>query len=213
MKIFKTEAGPVQTMSYIVYDETSRDAVFIDSPPEVTTVYLKKIDEFGLHPQAIILTHSHWDHTAEAPQLRKSLNVPVYLHKADEYRIVEPSKHTIWPLPFVLESFKADKYLEDGKELEFGSLNCKILHTPGHTEGGVCIYFQRDNALFTGDTLFNMSVGRVDLPGGDWNKLNNSIQSKILVLDDKTDIFPGHGDQSTISFERNNNPFLTAKNL
>lgn len=211
MKIYKTESGPVQTMGYIAYHETSGDAVIIDTPPESSEKYIAKVKELNLHIRSIFLTHSHWDHSAEAPKLRAQYNVPVYIHKADEYRVEEPSKHTIWPLPFKLEPFTADKYFEDGQILQFGTLQCRILHTPGHTEGGVCIYFPDDNSLFTGDTLFNMSVGRVDLPGGDLNTLFNSIRTKILVLDENTDIYPGHGEQSTIGFERRHNPFLNSE--
>ncbi len=208
MQIYTIEAGPVLTNGYIVYDEQTKEAAIIDVPPEGTELYLKKINELNLKPEAIILTHSHWDHSAEAPELKRRTGAPIYMHKADEYRIISPAQHSIFELPFELEPFKADNYLQDGQQLNLCSSQCEILHTPGHTEGGICIYFPNEKILFTGDTLFNMGVGRVDLPGGDWNTLYKSITEKLMVLPDDTNIYPGHGEPSTIGFEKGQNPFL-----
>ncbi len=213
MKIFSIEAGPVQTMAYIVYDELSADAIIIDVPLESATTISSKIKELKLNAKAIILTHSHWDHSAEAPSLAENIHSPIFIHKADEYRLLEPNKYTVWKLPIMLEAFKASQYLEDGENLDFGTLHCEIIHTPGHTEGGICIYFPSENIVFTGDTLFNMSVGRVDLPGGNWDLLNHSIRNKLLVLPAQTDVYCGHGEPTTIGFERNNNPFLNKNTI
>lgn len=208
MQIYSIEAGPVMTRGYLVYDENTREAAIIDAPPEGTNLYLNKIRDLELNIGAILLTHTHWDHSAEAPELKRKTGAPVFLHKSDEYRVISPDKHSIFELPFKLEPFKADNYLEAGQKLQLCSSECEILHTPGHTEGGVCIYFPKEKIVFTGDTLFNMSVGRVDLPGGDWNTLHNSIKEKLMKLPGDTNIYPGHGEPSTIDFEKKQNPFL-----
>jgi len=208
MEIYSIEAGPVQTMSYIAYDKATKDALIIDVPPDSSDSLFHFIEQNELKIHGIVLTHSHWDHTADVPELKKLLKAPVFIHRADEYRLQNPGKYSVWKLPFELSAFSADKYLEDNEKQEFGSLNFRVLHTPGHTEGGICIYFPEHKVLFSGDTLFNMSVGRTDLPGGDWETLYNSIKNKLLTLPDDIDVYCGHGEATTIGLERQFNPFL-----
>jgi len=207
MKILPVESGPVYTLGYLVIDETSQKGVIIDTPLDSTDFFAENIAE-GIEITAIILTHSHWDHTADCPKIKKLTNAPIYIHKHDEYRIKNPYQHTIWKLPFELESFNADSYLADGYEIESGSLKFKISHTPGHTEGSICLVEENEKIVFTGDTLFNLSVGRTDLPGGNSEQLMNSINEKLLILPDDCILFSGHGDSSTIGTERKFNPFI-----
>lgn len=208
MIIIPIESGPVETIGYLVYDTQTKDCLIIDIPLESTNRFIDHITQLQLNPKAILLTHSHWDHSAEAPELRRRLHTEIYLHQADEYRTIEPMRHKIWQLPFDLEPFKPDKYLFDNTSLKFGSLECRCLHTPGHTEGGMCFLFKSENALFSGDTLFNMSIGRIDLPGGDYDTLINSIHQKLMTLNDDCEVHPGHGSSTTIGFERKFNTFL-----
>jgi len=213
MEIYSIEVGPVLTMSYVVYDKLTKDAIIIDVPLQSHRLLYDFIKQKGLKVHGILLTHSHWDHTADVPELMKLLNVPIYIHQSDEYRLLEPKKYSVFELSFKLLPFPADKYLKDAEELSFGSLQFSILHTPGHTEGSICIYFKNDKTVFSGDTLFNMSVGRTDLLGGNWDTLYNSIKNKLLVLPDTTDVYCGHGESTTIGLERQYNPFLIENTL
>lgn len=208
MNIIPIESGPVETIGYLVFDELTKDCLIIDTPLESTGRFIEHITQLQLNTKAILLTHSHWDHSAEAPELKRRLGADIYIHPADEYRIIDPMRHKIWPLPFELEPFKADAYLTDNATLKFGSLECLCIHTPGHTEGGMCFYFETDKNLFSGDTLFNMSIGRIDLPGGDFDTIINSINQKLMLLDDDCSVYPGHGSATTIGFERKFNTFL-----
>jgi len=209
MKIISIEAGPVDTFGYIVFNEDTKDCIIIDTPLESADILSEKVTKNGLDVKGILLTHTHWDHSADAPELKRRFQSSILVHKADEYRILDPNKHKLWPLPFTLEPYTPDEYLEDNQEIAFGTLKLKVIHTPGHTEGGICIHFDKEKILFSGDTLFNMSVGRVDLPGGDWMTLLESIKTKLMVLDDETEVYCGHGNTTTIGFEKKNNPFLT----
>ena len=208
MKILPVESGPVYTLGYLVIDEIAKKGVIIDTPLDSTDFFAENLAEQEIEITAIILTHSHWDHTAECPKIKKLTKAPIFIHKHDEYRIKNPYDHTIWKLPFEIEPFSADKYLDDGDEIGFGSLKFKVRHTPGHTEGSICLVDENKKFVFTGDTLFNLSVGRTDLPGGNSEQLMNSIYEKLLILPDDCIVFSGHGDTSTIGTERKYNPFL-----
>jgi glyoxylase-like metal-dependent hydrolase (beta-lactamase superfamily II) len=115
---------------------------------------------------------------------------------------------SIWKLPFNIDPMNADKYLSDKEIINLGTLVFEVINTPGHTEGGACFVFHSDGIVFTGDTLFNMSIGRTDLPGGDYEQLLNSIINRLIILPDDYKVLSGHGEPSTIGFERRNNPFI-----
>ena len=208
MKILPVEAGPVYTIGYLVFDETAKQGVIIDAPMDSLSFFTGEIAANTIDLRHILLTHSHWDHTAEAPNIKRETKASIYIHQADEYRVKSPNENTIWQLPFNLESFSADNYLLDGTKINFGNIELETLFTPGHTEGGVCFVCHSEKLVFTGDTLFNMSIGRVDLPGGNYEQLIDSIKKKLMTLPDDYSIFSGHGDSSTIGFERNHNPYL-----
>jgi len=158
--------------------------------------------------QAIWLTHSHWDHTADAAALTKATSAPILVHKADEYRLAEPNKHTVWRLPFEIDGVTAGGYFEHGSWVECGDWKFEVRHTPGHTEGSVCFIEHDYSIAIVGDTLFSGSVGRTDLPGGDTETLLASIGRELMSLSERTVIFPGHGECSTIGEERISNPYL-----
>lgn len=209
MEILTIESGPVYTLGYLVFDKSTKDCIIIDVPLESSDWFLKKIREMKLKLKAVFLTHSHWDHTAEAANIKYETNADIYIHKDDEYRIINPNENTIWKLPFILDSLAADKYFEDGMRITFTDvLDFNIIHTPGHTEGSVCIYNDKQKFIFTGDTLFCQSIGRTDLPGGNSEQLINSIKSKLMILNDDIKVFSGHGDETSIGNERTYNPFL-----
>lgn len=209
MILIYDEFGPALTNTYIVIDESTNYAVVIDVPPGSLEFINRTLIEKGAELKEIWLTHTHWDHTADAPDLRDQHNVPVYLHKADEYRLQEPNSYTGgFPLPFEMRGIKADKYLKEGDELLIGHTKFRVLETPGHTEGGIVFINDDDNKVIVGDTIFKQSIGRTDLQGGDFEQLMESIKDKILTLPDEYVLYPGHGPKTTVGSERKHNPFI-----
>lgn len=209
LQIHAYESGPVATFGYLVIDDATRDAVIIDAPFGASEQMALDAQREGVTPSALLLTHTHWDHVGDAAELRRRFpGMLVYVHRDDEYRLVDPMKHTVWPLPFEVEAVTSDRYLAHGDRFTLGGITLAVLHTPGHTEGGVCLYSEEHKAIFVGDTLFAGSVGRTDLPGGDWNALRESIASRLLTLPDDIAVYAGHGPTTTIGIERETNPFI-----
>jgi len=207
--IFAAEAGLALTFGYCCVDARAKTAVIIDAPQYCDEVFGSLCEREGYSVAAILLTHSHWDHTASAAAMKRRFDAPLHIHRADEYRLTEPNAHTVWALPFVIESVTAEFYLENRSILTFGGWNFEVRHTPGHTEGGVCFIEHERGLVLAGDTLFAQSIGRTDLPGGNFEELIASIRRELLPLPDETIVLPGHGDPTTIGEERLGNPFLT----
>lgn len=209
MKLIYDEFGPALTNTYIVIDKSTNYAVVIDVPPNSLDFINKTLKEESAELKEIWLTHSHWDHTADAPELRDQHNVPVLLHSDDEYRLIDPNAYVGgFPLPFDMRGIKADKYIKEGDELILGHQKFRVLETPGHTEGGVIFVNDEKQTVIVGDTIFKQSIGRTDLPGGDFLVLMNSIKNKILTLPDDYALYPGHGPRTTVGSERKINPFI-----
>ena len=208
MEIIPIESGPVSTIGYLVADTDTRKSVIIDAPLDSAQFFTDNIKKRDLKLDAIFLTHSHWDHTADAPLLHEKTGAPIYIHKYDEYRITDPMNHSIFQLPFVLDPCEAQFYFEHSATISIGNLDFEILHTPGHTEGGVCIVNHKNRIVFAGDTLFHSSIGRTDLPGGSTDELLFSIKNNLLTLPDDYIVYSGHGPKTTIGNERKNNPFI-----
>ncbi len=211
LAIIPVEAGPVATVGYLVLDTQAAKAAVVDVPHGSAHIFMQLAGEHGVEIAAIWLTHSHWDHTADAAEIVRQTNAEVFIHRADEYRLFDPMKHSIWPLPFSIEPVLATGYFHDGDIITMGDWTFEILHTPGHTEGGVCLVDKKHSIALVGDTLFAGSIGRTDLPGGDTNTLLQSINNSLLTLDDDINILPGHGPASTIGTERKHNPFLAVE--
>jgi hydroxyacylglutathione hydrolase len=208
LKIIYFESGLIPTNVYVVYDEISRKCVVIDVPMDSYKRLCDIISENNLQLDSIILTHSHFDHTADALTLQKKYNSELLIHEADEYRILFPNENSVFPLPFKLEPAKATKYLNHLETLEIGNMKFEIRHTPGHTEGSICIFEHESKIIFSGDTIFREDVGRTDLPGGDINSLEKSIKEQILIFSDDYKIYSGHGRETTIGNEKLNNLFI-----
>ncbi len=200
-------SGPFETFGYLVSDAT-KQAIIIDAPLESTQLFMNIIHKKHLKVKAIVLTHSHWDHTADAAELKRQTTAPLYVHKDDVFRVLEPNKFTIMRLPFDLEPAKPDIELQGGETIDIGNMKFDVFHTPGHTEGGICLSLRGENVIFSGDTLFSGSIGRCDLPGGSMPDLIQSITDKLLTFPDETVIYCGHGPKTNIGSERNSNPFL-----
>ena len=208
MEIIQIEAGPVATIGYLVIDKKSKKAAIVDAPLESTTYFISLIEERKLTVEAILLTHTHWDHIADCSKLVKFTNASVYAHESDLHRITDPMAHTIIPLPFKIEAVTDIKTVKSKDKIIIGSLVFEVLHTPGHTEGGICYVEHSKGIIFAGDTLFNESIGRVDLPGGSMPTLLHSINNELMNLPDEFKVYSGHGPATTIGWERIHNPFL-----
>lgn len=199
MKIGIIPAGSYMTNCYIVIDEITNESIIID-PGDDAERLLDEFNKTGSHLNFIILTHGHADHTAAVAEFRSKYAVDVYMSKKDS-ELIEKEEYM-----FGEKNENANKFIKDGDVLKFGSKNVKCIETPGHTPGGMCYLIE--NSLFSGDTLFNNSVGRTDFPGGDYAAIISSIKNKLMKLDDNIKVYPGHGSETTIGFERRSNPFL-----
>lgn len=202
--IFKCiPTGMFESNCYIVGE--NGEGVIIDAGVRAEEVKAAVL-EAGLKIKYIILTHRHCDHIVAVDELRDSLGARAAIHREDAGGLTNP-RLNLSSLVGTPEVYKAaEVVLEDGDVLEAGGLKYEIIHTPGHSSGGICV--KVGSLLFTGDTLFKNSVGRTDLGDGDQRKLLSSIQDKLLILDDSTEVYPGHGGATTIGAEKRNNPFL-----
>ncbi|HEX4576396.1 MAG TPA: MBL fold metallo-hydrolase [Edaphobacter sp.] len=207
--------GPLQCNCSILGDETSREAIVVDPGDDIPRI-LALLARHLLTVKQIVITHAHIDHIAGAHRLKQLTGAPILYNQHDLSQVKMMDIQATWlgiPTPIVS---KPDDTLEDGKLITIGAspeenrkgLTGSILHTPGHTEGSVCLYLPNQTLLLAGDTLFAGSVGRTDLPGGNTRKLLTSIHERLLTLPDQVTVIPGHGPRTTIGSERSSNPFL-----
>lgn len=196
-------AGQLENNMYLVADEVSKKAVLIDASSNILEL-IEFAKEFDV--EYILLTHGHFDHIMGLTSLKQVLGAQAVISKDDLVISDNINEFTrLFGLPDIVPPVY-EKFVKDGELINVGGLKIKVLATPGHTEGGVC-YLIEDN-LFSGDTLFKQSVGRTDLFGGDFNKLSDSIKNKLFKLDDSIKVFPGHGDMTTIGFEKKYNEII-----
>jgi hydroxyacylglutathione hydrolase len=210
MVIDRIVVGPIQCNCYIVADESSGKAYLID-PGAESSELISYVQKTQWELQAILITHCHIDHIGGINTVTAQRSVPVLLHPADEflYNDVTMQARLFGVTPSYLHASQPSPRpgaLGEELSFEFGSSKLSVLHTPGHTPGSVC--FHAEDAVFTGDTLFQASIGRTDLWGGSFQQIINSIKTKLLTMSDTVRVFPGHGEQTTIGEERRNNPFL-----
>ena len=164
--------------------------------------------QHGLTVEYIILTHGHGDHICRVPEIKSKTNAKIVAHVNEEEVLIDRNKNLSAQLPGPLVEFDADEYVQEGDIIELGSLKLKVIHTPGHTKGGVCYYFADYGWLISGDTLFQMSIGRTDFPTGNLNDLLTAIREKLFVLPPWTKVLSGHTPPTTIEEESRCNPFL-----
>jgi len=198
--------GPLATNAYLITGPDRRKAVIID--PGVNPASLIERIE-GLEIEAILLTHAHFDHIGGVEEIRKIKGCPVYIHGAEADWLTDAAKNgsLMWPdLGGPVTAGPAEHILEDGQLLKLLGMEWQVFHTPGHSPGSVS--FHIGDFLFGGDVLFRLSVGRTDLPGGSMRELYESIHSKLFTLPDHVQVYPGHGPQTTIGFEKLNNPYV-----
>jgi hydroxyacylglutathione hydrolase len=199
--------GPLQCNCSIIGDEGTREALVIDPGDDIDDV-LAIIRKHGLTVKQIIITHAHIDHVGGAMKLRKSTGAPILLNQNDYALLKMLDVQAAWIGMASPGRVEIDQSLAHADKVKAGSLKADVLHTPGHTEGSICLYFAPEKKLIAGDTLFAGSIGRTDLPGGSMEKIINSLHERVLALPDETVVVPGHGPLTTIGEERETNPFL-----
>lgn len=199
--------GPLQCNCSIFGDEQSREAIVVDPGDEIGKI-TAILDRHQLKVTAIVITHGHIDHVAAAAKLRALTGAPVYLNEKDFEQLDALPMFAQWLGVATPERPQIDINPVDGTSLKLGAADFNILHTPGHTQGSMCIWIPQQNKLVAGDTLFRQSVCRTDLPGGNSREILRSIKDKLLGLPDDANVFPGHGAATTIGYEKEFNPFL-----
>ena len=207
MILHAIESGPVDTIGYLVGDEQSGEALLVDVPIGSIPAFRRMLGEEQLRPVGIVLTHGHFDHVGDVADLARELAVPVHIHVEDRHMLENPMA-SFPGLGLEIGGMHTDHLLAHGDVLECGRLRLRVIHAPGHTRGHVVLYEMREGVLFSGDVLFHMSIGRTDLPGGDYDALLQSITQKLLLLPEETTVYPGHGTPTSIGFERRHNPFI-----
>ncbi len=200
----KLVVGPFASNCYIVGSESSKEGMIIDPGDEAEEI-LENVKDLGLTVKSIVITHGHIDHIGAVNEVKEATGAEVAIHTDDAKSLQGRSLSRMFgvshqPLP------PPDRLLNGGDSLDIGDLHFLVLHTPGHSPGGICLL--GEGVVFCGDTLFNYSIGRTDLPNGSHSQLMDSIYTKLMVLPDDTVVCPGHGPDTTIGIERQANPFL-----
>lgn len=207
MTLIKLVVGQLQVNCFILADEKTKEAVVID-PGDDAGEILQIIKERGLSVKYIVNTHGHFDHIGGNKALKEATGAELLIHEGDAVMLASaPERAAAFGMK-AAASPQADRYLQHGDVVQAGEVSLKVMHTPGHSLGGVCLLEQ--GMVFTGDTLFSGSIGRTDFPGGNLQTLLKSIKKNLLPLPDDTKVFCGHGPASTIGAERSDNPFLSA---
>ena len=207
MRITNLPSGALQANTYLAVDEKTNEGFIVD-PGGYNKVLTKEVRDNDVNIKYIILTHGHSDHICGVNEHKAEFpDAKIVAYKDEEAMLENPTLNQSpgFGVPY---STKADILVSDGDELKVGDVTLKFIHTPGHTEGGMCIYVKEAKALFSGDTLFRQSIGRTDFPGGSYKEIMDSIRKKLFLLPDDTNVFPGHMGTTSIGFEKENNPFV-----
>jgi glyoxylase-like metal-dependent hydrolase (beta-lactamase superfamily II) len=199
--------GPLQCNCSVVGDESTHEAIVIDPGDDLEQI-LALIRKHHLQVKQIVVTHAHIDHVGGAMKLRAATGAPILLNQNDDALLKMLDVQAAWLGMRSPGKVEIDQSLGQADTVKAGSLSAQVLHTPGHTEGSICLYFPAERKLIAGDTLFAGSIGRTDLPGGSYEKILRSIHDRVLALPDETIVVPGHGPLTTIGDEREGNPFL-----
>ncbi|MFR9165920.1 MAG: MBL fold metallo-hydrolase [Dysgonomonas sp.] len=209
IKIF--QFNPVGENTYVLYDET-KECVIIDAGcffPEEKETLSAFISDNQLNVKLLLNTHLHFDHVLGNTFVKEQYGLDTWAHEADKFLLEGlPMQMQMFGFSPVKEIPAISRFLKEGDEIEFGNQQLKVIHVPGHSPGSVVFYNEKEGFMIVGDVLFQMSIGRTDLPGGDHYQLVEGIHQKLLVLPPETVVYPGHGSQTTIGFETKNNPYL-----
>jgi len=197
--------GPLEVNCYVIADEETKEGVVVDPGDNVDEIF-SFVEKNGIKIKYIINTHCHFDHCGGNKKMKNLTNAELLIHEKEKPVLDRmDTSAQIWGF-YVDRSPEPDRYLKDGEILKLGNLTIEVIHTPGHSPGGICLKI--DSKVITGDTLFAGGIGRTDFPGGDYDTLMKSIKEKLFVLPEETEIYPGHGPSSTIRNEKYFNPFF-----
>lgn len=191
--------GPLGTHCHVVIDPNSKKSWIVDAPYQILPQLVALQEARQLHYEALILTHSHWDHIADAASLKKKWHLPVWIHQADAHQLEHPGSDGVFS-PFSIEGVSPTRHLEEGETLSLEERSWKVLHTPGHTPGSIVLYCPEESLMLTGDTLFKGTYGRTDLSTGDSIAMRQSLE-KLRKLPGTTRFYPGHGPESSLDQE------------
>ena len=207
MKIKKYVVGMIGTNCYLVINEETKESVMVD-PGAYPAKVKNAVKEQGLKLKAVLLTHAHFDHIMGLSDVVEDVKVPVYVEEADLPMMTDGESNLSSTYVRGGYRFEEAVSVSDGQQLEIAGFQFRVIHTPGHTPGGCCYYMEQEGVLFSGDTLFQTSVGRSDFPGGSASALVRSVKEKLLVLPEETHVYPGHMEETTIGYEKLHNPFI-----
>jgi glyoxylase-like metal-dependent hydrolase (beta-lactamase superfamily II) len=199
--------GPLQCNCSVIGDENAHEAIVIDPGDEIEAV-VAILEKHKLRVKQIVVTHAHIDHVGGAMKLKQLTGAPILLNENDDALLKMLDVQASWLGMKDPGKVAVDSSLTDGDVVRWGGIEASVIHTPGHTQGSICLFLAKENTLIAGDTLFQGSIGRTDLPGGSYEKILQSIHQKLLVLPGQTVVIPGHGPTTTIDEERERNPFL-----
>ncbi|MFL5837510.1 MAG: MBL fold metallo-hydrolase [Solirubrobacteraceae bacterium] len=208
MDVRMLTVGPVQDNCFIARRDAGSTAAIVVDPGDEAERLLGVIGELGVGVEAILLTHTHFDHVGAVAPVAKATGAEVWVPEIEAFVLADIMSYVPWPGFGPFESYDADETVEGGERLQLAGMDIEVLSTPGHSPGHVTYAMQQEGALFSGDVLFQGSVGRVDLPGGDWETLLASIGMLVERFDADTTVYPGHMGITTLGSERATNPFL-----
>jgi hydroxyacylglutathione hydrolase len=199
--------GPLQCNCSVIGDEATREAMVIDPGDNIDEI-VATLRKHNLKVKQIVITHAHIDHVGGAMKLRALTSAPILLNQNDSILLKMLDVQANWLGMESPGEVEIEGELRHGENLTAGTVSANVIHTPGHTEGSVCLYFPAEKILIAGDTLFAGSIGRTDLPGGSMEKIMRSLHQRVMALPDETIVVPGHGPKTSIGDEREGNPYL-----
>jgi glyoxylase-like metal-dependent hydrolase (beta-lactamase superfamily II) len=199
--------GPLQCNCTILADEETREAIVVDPGDDISRIH-RRLTALGLTLKQILVTHAHIDHVGGALKLKSLTGAPIFLNEDDLPLLQMMPAQAAWLGVETPDTAPPDEALIDGSHVGLKEYPARVIHTPGHTQGSICLHFAPLKMVLAGDTLFAGSIGRTDLPGGNYEQIIDSIHSRLLTLPDETRVVPGHGSATSIGIERRTNPFL-----